>query len=234
MNHEIFIRLSEDGLGFIYSVRRGADVFESAVVDSIGSFTPRGASRRVLRWLNGNGLVASRREGVQEENMVHTSNTKTITRTRPPAPFVELRQTLSSRVAAISPFVDRLVRFIDQLSPSPDACESVGDIEVALREALANAIVHGNHEIPTKYVYVVCRCSMDGEVSISVRDEGEGFDSAALQDPTISANCLRTNGRGVYLMKALMDEVSFEENGNVVSMRKQLLSSVTERQSAVS
>jgi len=40
MNHEIFIRLSEDGLGFIYSVRRGADVFESAVVDSIGPSCP--------------------------------------------------------------------------------------------------------------------------------------------------------------------------------------------------
>jgi serine/threonine-protein kinase RsbW len=61
---------------------------------------------------------------------------------------------------------------------------------------------------------------MDGEVSIEVRDEGRGFDSDAVLDPTARENLLFTHGRGIYLMKTLMDEVSFEEGGSVVRMRK--------------
>jgi anti-sigma regulatory factor (Ser/Thr protein kinase) len=61
---------------------------------------------------------------------------------------------------------------------------------------------------------------MDGEVSITVRDEGKGFDSNTVPDPTFRENLLFTHGRGIYLMKALMDKVFFEENGAVVRMRK--------------
>jgi serine/threonine-protein kinase RsbW len=61
---------------------------------------------------------------------------------------------------------------------------------------------------------------MDGEVWISVRDEGPGFDSSAVSDPTTPESRLVDHGRGIYLMRALMDEVSFEESGVVVYMRK--------------
>ena len=61
---------------------------------------------------------------------------------------------------------------------------------------------------------------MDGEVSITVRDEGRGFDAATVQDPTAPDNRLLTHGRGIYLMKTLMDEVSFEDGGSAVRMRK--------------
>lgn len=91
---------------------------------------------------------------------------------------------------------------------------------MALREALANAVIHGNGENSYKRVYVECRCYMDGEVSITVRDEGRGFNSEKVPDPTTSENQLLTNGRGIYLMKTLMDEVSFEDGGSVVRMRK--------------
>jgi serine/threonine-protein kinase RsbW len=50
------------------------------------------------------------------------------------------------------------------------------DIEIALHEALANAVIHGNREDPHKPVHVTCRCSMDGQISITVRDEGHGFE----------------------------------------------------------
>ena len=63
---------------------------------------------------------------------------------------------------------------------------------------------------------------MDGEVLITVRDEGEGFDSRAVPDPTEPQSLLLSHGRGLHLMRALMDEVSFEEYGTVVRMRKQL------------
>ena len=100
------------------------------------------------------------------------------------------------------------------------ADDSEVDIEIALREAILNAVIHGNAEAPEKRVYVTCRCTIDGEVSITIRDEGQGFDFDTVPDPTTSDNLLSTQGRGIYLMKALMDEVSFEEGGTVVHMRK--------------
>jgi serine/threonine-protein kinase RsbW len=94
------------------------------------------------------------------------------------------------------------------------------DIETALREALANAVVHGNRENPSKHVCVECRCYADGEVSITVHDEGQGFDTNAVPDPAAPERRLAEHGRGIYLLKTLMDEVSFEESGTVVHMRK--------------
>jgi serine/threonine-protein kinase RsbW len=131
--------------------------------------------------------------------------------------FVELRQSLPSRIAVISPCVDQLMRFIARFRNS-DGSEL--DVEMALREALANAIVHGNQQDPRKSVYVACRCTADGEVSVTVEDEGQGFDADSLVDPTAQENRLLTHGRGIYLMKTLMDEVCFEQAGVVVHMHK--------------
>jgi serine/threonine-protein kinase RsbW len=135
-------------------------------------------------------------------------------------PFVELRQlrqTLPSRISIISPFVEQLMCFIARFRNS-DGSEL--DIEMALHEALANAIVHGNQQDSRKCVYVACRCTTDGEVSITVQDEGPGFDADLLADPTTPERRLLTQGRGIYLMKTLMDEVRFEQRGAVVFMRK--------------
>jgi serine/threonine-protein kinase RsbW len=114
------------------------------------------------------------------------------------------------------------MRFIRLFTAKFRANEAEEDIEIAVREALANALVHGNRENPDKHIDITCRCSMDGEVFITVRDEGDGFNSLAVPDPTDPQNQLLTHGRGVYLMKSLMDEVSFEERGNVVRMRKRI------------
>jgi Histidine kinase-like ATPase domain len=57
-------------------------------------------------------------------------------------------------------------------------------------------------------------------VSITIQDEVQGFDTGTLLDPTVPENRLRTSGRGIYLMKALMDEVRFEKSGALVYMRK--------------
>ena len=138
-------------------------------------------------------------------------------RARRSVPFVELRQSLPSQVAMISPFVDQLMRFMARFRTG-DGSEL--HTEIALREALANAIVHGNHESPRKRVYVTSRCTTDGEVSITVEDEGQGFDSEAVLDPTTPENRLLTCGRGIYLMKTLMDEVRFERGGAVVHLQK--------------
>jgi serine/threonine-protein kinase RsbW len=155
--------------------------------------------------------------------MTATNNVGHTTSNSISAPFVELHQSLSSRAAAISSFVDQLMRFITFVMKTiGTAKEAEEDIEIAIHEALANAVIHGNHENQEKRVHVACRCSMDGEVLISVRDEGEGFDSRVVPDPTDAQRLLFTHGRGLHLMKALMDEVSFEENGTVVRMRKRV------------
>jgi len=150
-------------------------------------------------------------------NVGHTTNNSIS------APFVELHQSLPSRASAISSFVDELMRFIRSFMEQGGATKEAEEgIEIAVYEALANAMIHGNHENQEKQVHVACRCSMDGEVLSSVRDEGEGFDSRVVPDPTEAQRLLLTHGRGLHLMRALMDEVSFEENGTVVRMRKQM------------
>ena len=137
--------------------------------------------------------------------------------TVPRKEFVELTYSLSSDVAVVSPFVDHLMSTINSLRVV-DGTEV--DIEVALREALLNAVIHGNKEDPGKRVYLRVRCRADGEVSVGIRDEGAGFESGSVPDPTAPEHRMSTHGRGIYLMRALMDEVSFEEGGTVVHMRK--------------
>lgn len=157
--------------------------------------------------------------------MVHTQSLS-LPRNGHSVPFIELRQTVASQVAAISPLADQLMRFILRFR-SADGSET--DIELALREALANAVIHGNGESSSKRMYVTCRCYMDGEVSITVRDEGRGFDNSGVPDPTLRGQLLLTHGRGIYLMKVLMDDVSFEENGALVMMRKRSNAGSAER-----
>jgi serine/threonine-protein kinase RsbW len=158
--------------------------------------------------------------------MVHTQSLSPLPRNAHSVPFIELRQSFPSKVAAISPFVEQLMRFILKFR-SADGTET--DIEMALHEALVNSVIHGNGENSCTLVYVGCRCYMDGEISITVRDQGRGFDSSEVLDPTFPENLLFTHGRGIYLMKTLMDEVSFEEGGAVVTLRKRSNASLAEQ-----
>ena len=130
---------------------------------------------------------------------------------------IQMDLALPSEVAAISPFVDKLMFLIKKCRCAPG---NETDIEIALREALENAVIHGNHQDPRKHVFVSWRCQAGVEVSIMVRDEGQGFDSNALPDPTAPGAIESSHGRGIYLMKALMDDVHFEDGGAIVHMRK--------------
>jgi len=129
----------------------------------------------------------------------------------------ELRNSFPSDLDTVSPLLDQLMQFISRYRPE-DANNF--EIELALREALVNAIVHGNQQDPHTHVHITCRCTMDGNVSIRVEDEGKGFEHDAVPDPTTTANLLRTHGRGIYLIRTLMDEVYFERGGSVVHMHK--------------
>ena len=95
-------------------------------------------------------------------------------------------------------------------------------MEMALREALANAVVHGNHEHPRAKVHVRCRCWPGKEISIVVTDQGKGFDFGKAGGNGFISDPLSEHGRGISLMKAYMDDVHFERGGSEVHMRKRL------------
>ena len=154
---------------------------------------------------------------LEADDMIQGRVVPSDSRSLRPASFVELRTILPSHIDAVSPLVDQLMRVISRFNVTD---ENSADIELALREALVNAIVHGNQKDPRKRVYVNFRCTTDGEVSIAVEDEGNGFEHDEVSDPTSLDNRLRTHGRGIYLIRTLMDEVHFEQGGSVVLMRK--------------
>jgi serine/threonine-protein kinase RsbW len=95
-------------------------------------------------------------------------------------------------------------------------------IELAVHEAVINAIMHGNKSAADKQVDVRFVTEQDA-LTVYVRDYGEGFDPAVLPDPTNSDNLLNPTGRGIFYMRTFMDEVEHSlhpEGGSVVRMRK--------------
>jgi len=95
----------------------------------------------------------------------------------------------------------------------------VFDVHVGFEEALRNAMIHGNRNEPAKKVRIETEIT-DEYVQITVEDEGQGFDPGNLPDPTLDENLLKEGGRGVYLIKHLMDEVTFEKGGRRIIMKK--------------
>jgi serine/threonine-protein kinase RsbW len=96
------------------------------------------------------------------------------------------------------------------------------DIEAALHECLVNAILHGNRGDGSRRVTLELEVDRSG-LEIRVRDEGSGFDPARLPDPLAFENLCKSSGRGILLMKALMDDVTFRRvrgGGMEVRMRK--------------
>ena len=124
---------------------------------------------------------------------------------------------MPSEIKAISPLVDRLMRLIEG-SHCIAGEEPV--VELALWEALNNAVVHGNGMDGHKLVQVRCRCDLEKGVSLVVKDQGKGFDPNAVSDPLSPENLNADHGRGIRLMRVAMDEVYFEHGGTEVHMRK--------------
>lgn len=94
------------------------------------------------------------------------------------------------------------------------------DLEIALREALANAVTHGNEGEPDKVISLRCYGSEEDGVIIAVRDQGAGFDPDRVPDPRSSENLFLHHGRGIFLMRELMDHVEHRKGGREVVMHK--------------
>lgn len=90
---------------------------------------------------------------------------------------------------------------------------------VSLTEAVNNAIVHGNHSLPGKKVQVTCEL-LPGWILIMIHDEGKGFKPEKVGNPLTRENLLRESGRGIFLMRTLMDKVEFEveKSGTLVRL----------------
>jgi serine/threonine-protein kinase RsbW len=88
---------------------------------------------------------------------------------------------------------------------------------VGLTEALANAMLYGNGRDPRKRVRVEAHLT-PRMIQVQVTDEGGGFDPDAVVDPTLPANRVRPGGRGIFLIRKLMDQVEFNERGNSITM----------------
>jgi len=109
---------------------------------------------------------------------------------------------------------------VERLLSAPELRSRLNGRELAFRiavsEALANAVTHGNHKQPSKKVYIRCSCEPNDALSILVRDEGCGFDPANVSTPTSNSEDLN---RGIHLMKSCMDEIQFRNGGTEVFMR---------------
>ena len=99
--------------------------------------------------------------------------------------------------------------------------EEILEVELALQEALVNAIRHGCGNDPHKEVQCCVTFDAAGELLIVVKDPGPGFDVTAVPNPLEGDNVLKGSGRGVFLINQLMDTVEFTEEGRKVLMRKQ-------------
>jgi serine/threonine-protein kinase RsbW len=130
---------------------------------------------------------------------------------------LKLSVTLSADRKAVDPVVQSVMNVVREMKCA-DGRED--EIELALSEALTNAVVHGASADPAKIVECDVACDPEHGMLIVVRDPGPGFDPASLANPCVGENIYSSHGRGIYLINQLMDEVQFHKNGTEIRMIK--------------
>jgi serine/threonine-protein kinase RsbW len=131
--------------------------------------------------------------------------------------LIKLDAIIPSDVKVIEHTVARIVRLIETLHCWNDT----DGIDLALQEALANAIIHGNRSDPNKAVRICVGFQPDWGLLIVVKDAGSGFDPSQLPNPVIGQNLLNTHGRGIFLINQLMQDVRFTfDHGTAIHMRR--------------
>ncbi len=130
---------------------------------------------------------------------------------------LRVRVTLAADRKAVDPVVAQVMESVRSMK-CVDGKEDA--IELALLEALANAVIHGAKEDPTKVVECLVACDEQRGILIIVRDPGPGFDPQEIPACTIGENLFSNHGRGIFLINQLMDEVKFHKNGTEIHMVK--------------
>ena len=126
---------------------------------------------------------------------------------------------LESRIESIARAAEVAAQVVKRFGFNDEAAYG---IDLAVREAVTNAVLHGNKQDETKLVEVTFRGSTE-EIEITVRDRGRGFDLKNVPDPTDPQNLLKDNGRGILFMRTFMNDVKYShhaEGGTVVRMTK--------------
>jgi serine/threonine-protein kinase RsbW len=131
--------------------------------------------------------------------------------------IVRFTATLPGTVGAIEPVVARVMAVVAEMHCAEG---SEFGVELALTEALANAVQHGCQEDETKRIQVCVACDAARGVLVVVRDPGGGFEPASVPSPIAGHNIYSTGGRGIFLINQLMDDVRYERGGTVIRMRK--------------
>ena len=122
---------------------------------------------------------------------------------------------LPSDVRTIERTVERVLSECEACREVP--CHLQTKLRVGLTEALSNAVLYGNGRDPGKRVHL--DVEVDGErLAACITDEGDGFDPEAIPDPRLPENRHAIRGRGLFLMRKLMDEVRFNDRGNSVTL----------------
>jgi len=160
-----------------------------------------------------------------QDDLAITSNHVNATRTFSPPIFgrwhgssrLDIDARMPSDVEIISPMVEQLMQAIEA---SGCVIGREFAVELALREALNNAVLHGNRLDPAKFVELHCRCDLRKGIWLVIKDEGTGFDPTTVPNPMRPDGLKAEHGRGIYLMKSTMDDVSFERGGTEVHMWK--------------
>jgi serine/threonine-protein kinase RsbW len=131
--------------------------------------------------------------------------------------LLKLSVTLCADRKAVDPVVQSVMNVVREMKCATGREDS---IELALTEALANAVIHGANADPTKIVECDVACDEQHGMLIVVRDPGPGFDIGKIPDPCRGENIYSNHGRGIYLINQLMDEVQFRKNGTEIHMLK--------------
>jgi len=140
--------------------------------------------------------------------------------------FLKRRKDPSRRVLITVPSETRYIRKVSSGILSELDRRNVDedrrfDVRLCVEEAVRNAMVHGNHsdkKLSVKTAYWID----GGMLNIEIEDEGAGFDHADVADPTLASHILKNSGRGVHLIRKLMDSVEYNGKGNKVTMMKKL------------
>ena len=131
--------------------------------------------------------------------------------------LLRLDLTIPGSVTAIGPAVEKVMWVVRQMGCAEG---KEFEIETALQESLANAVVHGCQKDPDKQVQFVVACDEQRGMLIVVRDPGGGFDPDGIPSPIVGQCIYSEHGRGIYLINQLMDEVRYERGGTEIYMRK--------------
>ena len=135
---------------------------------------------------------------------------------------VEFHNEMRIRIDGLERAVEHIMELVRRL---PCTSVDLDDVELALHEALANAVVHGNRQDPRKSVQICGGCERSGDLLLAITDQGDGFDHNLVPDPTTGDNLLSKHGRGILLISRLMDSLEFRLNGRQLIMRKRAIRS---------